>query len=175
MGLFSSHENAAYQTSCVVRSFKTFSISTTATTYGVGKQIGVNIPVTPDKRQLGRGITLEQIAIIDPQHIKPDLDLVIFSDTPSAGSFTDAAYPTIASADYSLIVGIINIRGASGHWTDIYSGGSASLSVATVEPYTGFEMVGNSPTSVFNIGVFAASSFLSGGGALRLNVHYRQG
>lgn len=100
-------------------------LTVATTAYVANNNVGglLNIPSVGAFRIPGAPAKLVSISITDHSHNAALLDLVLFTAKP-AGTFTDhAAFPTLAQADLSLVIGRIST--VAGDWATV--GGSGIL------------------------------------------------
>lgn len=180
MATFLPHTEAQRVTAHVIRQTVSVPVLNTAVAYAAGKQIGSLLTVTPTGIQLGTGITIEQVALVDTEHLEPDLDIFIFNDNPSNSTFGNNTYQTMNVTDRFTPVGAVSIRSASSHWKSFYSAAATkSWSVATVNPYFSFNLGSLIiPSTLFQFyALIQAQSAVTytGVSSLNLTIVYRQG
>lgn len=113
-------------------------LTVATTAYAANNNVGglLNIPSAAAFRILGAPAKLVSLAITDRSHNAALLDLVLFTAKPSA-SFTDhAAFPTLAQADLSLVIGRIST--AATDWATV---GGAGICTKTVQNLVVDELV----------------------------------
>lgn len=174
------HNEAQRVTAHVIRQSISVPVLNTAVLYSIGEQIGGILTITPTGIQLGTGITIEQVAIVDTEHLEPDLDIFFFNDIPSNSTFGDNTYQTMNTLDKATPVGAVSIRSASSNWKAFYSAAATkSWSVATVNPYFSFNLGSlliENASKQFQVMVQAASAVTYAGvGSLTMTIVYRQG
>lgn len=155
-------------------------VSSTAVAYAIGQQMGILLPVPMGSSSIGGAITIEQISILDQEHLEPDINVAIFVDNPSSSILTNGSYVTISTTDQFRYAGFIPIRAASGHWNAFFSGAATkSWSMATVQPFFSFVLGVPGATlqpNTFYLSLQAASATTrASANDLIVNITYRQG
>lgn len=127
---------------------------TDAGTYLVGKVIGT--PSNPAilnsvSRANGHGAVIETLTfrILGTDATPPDLDIYVFGKEFGVGStIANNAYPVIDQDDWAGLNGVIQIRAASGHWTQMRSSAGVVMgSCATLTPFLSIVLANTDPAS----------------------------
>jgi hypothetical protein len=126
-------------------------MANTAVAYVAGHVIGA--PSTPSivntvARKNGNGVVIETLVarIKGTNATPPDLDIyVLGKETGGSTTLADHSFPVVDLDDWPGIVGVIQIRVASGHWTQLKSGGGVVASVAMVTPFISFALNNTDP------------------------------
>lgn len=178
---FKDKEGYPSISSHITRSTYNLPIANLAALHVQGQQVGAIGVIPMSASQIGTGITIEQIVIVDQEHLEPDLNLVVFNDNPGGFIFTNGNYPSVGLSNIANVAGIIPIRAASGHWNALYSGAATkSWSIATVQPFLsftyGYTNSGVATPTSFYVMLFANSSVTwTGANKVNLQITYRQG
>lgn len=96
---------------------KTVAIAATNLAYAAGQQIGVPVEIKNAVEDSGSSATVQSVSIQDPAKQDAAVDVIFFSQAPSAGADKAAWAPT--AADLAKILGVVKIVAAN------YSDGAA--------------------------------------------------